>query len=146
MRVGKESGEEDEAEMGMKRKAPLRGCDRLLSIIFPRWPYSDERHCSSPAMHCIAHRATFTATSDNFTLHLAVKHLVNSKTLQYDGISKISPVDFVAQNPLLFTLSGSKDGILATNDELVTSKTTNHLVECLRKVPLSSSAYIINIV
>ncbi len=91
----------------------------------------------------IAHRATFTATSDNFTLHLTVQHLVNSQALHYDDVPKFSPSDMLAQNPLLFTFSGSRDGILATHDELVTSKTTNHLVECFRKVPLSPTTYII---
>lgn len=135
--------------MGMKRRGCFRGCDGLLSIIFPRCPYSDDLTtfiCTAALpMPRIAHKATFKAASENFTLLLAVQHLLHSPILQNDDTPGNSSSDVLAHNPLLFTLSGSKDGILATHDELVTSKTTNHLVEYLRKV-LQLSATHINLI
>lgn len=86
-------------------------------------------------MPCIAHTTTFKAASDHFALLLTAKHTLRSSEPQGDEIqgNAVSGI-ILARNPLLFTLSGSKDGILATHHELVVSKTTNCLLEYLRKV------------
>jgi hypothetical protein len=85
-------------------------------------------------MQRTAHRASFKAADGNFTLSLSAQHVLHSPALRDDERPGHLPSETLAQNPLLFTLSGSKDGTLATHDELVTSKTSNHLLYYLRKV------------
>lgn len=89
-------------------------------------------------MPYITHEAAFKAAAGYFSLLLSAHHNLRFPTLQYDETPNDIHAEVSAQNPLLFTLSGSKDGILATHDELLTSKTTNHLLQLLRKVLISS--------
>ena len=105
----------------------------LLSVIFLVHHLHADSAPLSP-MQGIAHKATFKAAAGCFSLLLSAQHNLHFPLLQHDTIPNNFHAQVTAQNPLHFTLSGSKNGILATHDELVTSKTTNYLLQLLRKV------------
>jgi len=105
----------------------------LLSVIFLVHHLHADSAPLSP-MQRIPHKATYKAAAGCFSLLLSAQHNLHFPIPQHDKIPNIFHAEVTAQNPLYFTLSGSKNGILATHDELITSKTTNYLLQLLRKV------------
>ncbi|KAF7768095.1 hypothetical protein Agabi119p4_7338 [Agaricus bisporus var. burnettii] len=77
----------------------------------------------------IARRAAYNAAADSFSLSLVVQHDLHLPS-EYDHVVHL---DVVARNPLVFTLAGATNGTSATRDQLVSSKTTNYVVEYLRQ-------------
>lgn len=120
--------------LGMKRRAAVTVCYQLPHL------FSRIILFRLPSMPRIARRAAYNAAADSFSLSLVVQHDLHLPSEHDHAVH----LDVVARNPLVFTLAGATNGTSATRDQLVSSKTTNYVVEYLRQVfiPLHSTVSI----